>query len=69
MVTVSAVPLLGLAHSVSAAVFGGSAEYIALWFKRAGHEATFFWYVVLVCGASFFTALAMREPRRASMKT
>jgi hypothetical protein len=27
-----------------------SAEYIAVWFKRAGHEATFFWYVALVCG-------------------
>ena len=51
-----------------AAVFGGSAEYIALWFKRAGHESTFFWYVALVCGVSFMTALSMREPRRVSMK-
>lgn len=60
---------VGLAHSVSAAVFAGSAKYIALWFKRAGHEATFFWYVALVCAASLLAALSMGEPRRASMKT
>lgn len=58
---------VGLAHSVSAAVFGGSAEYLALWFKRLGHEQVFFWYVAVICGTSFLTALLMREPRRASM--
>lgn len=58
---------VGLAHSISIAIFGGSAEYIALLFKQAGHEQLYFWYVALICAVSFVTALLMREPRRASM--
>jgi MFS family permease len=60
---------VALGHSVSAAVFGGSAEYIALWFKQAGHEPRFFWYVALMCACAFVTALFMREPRRVTMRT
>jgi MHS family alpha-ketoglutarate permease-like MFS transporter len=60
---------VALGHSVSAAVFGGSAEYIALWFKQAGHEARFFWYVALMCACAFVTAFSMREPRRVTMRT
>ena len=58
---------VGLAHSISIAIFGGSAEYIALLCKQAGQEQIYFWYVALICGISFVTALFMREPRRASM--
>jgi MHS family alpha-ketoglutarate permease-like MFS transporter len=58
---------VGLAHSISIAIFGGSAEYVALSFKSAGHESSFFWYVAVMCGVAFVTALFMREPRRASM--
>ena len=60
---------VSLGHSVAAAVCGGSAEYIALWFKQAGHEPRFFWYIALLCAGSFVTALAMAEPRRVTMKT
>jgi len=60
---------VALGHSVSAAVFGGSAEYIALWFKQAGHEPRFFWYVASVCFVSFVVAVLMRDPRRADMST
>lgn len=59
---------VGLAHSISIAIFGGSAEYIALYCKRAGFEEAYFWYVALICGISFVTACPMREPRRASMQ-
>lgn len=58
---------VGFAHSISIAIFGGSAEYIALLCKRAGHEQAYFWYVAAICGVAFITALFMREPRRASM--
>jgi MFS family permease len=58
---------VGLAHSISIAIFGGSAEYIALSCKRAGYEEIYFWYVAAICGISFITACFMREPRRASM--
>jgi MFS transporter, MHS family, alpha-ketoglutarate permease len=59
---------VAVAHSVAVALFGGSAEYVALWFKRAGHEPYFYWYVAIVCGISFMTALLMREPRRVTMQ-
>ena len=36
---------VALPYAVAVSVFGGSAEYIALWLKQAGHETTFFWYV------------------------
>jgi MFS family permease len=60
---------VGLAHSVSIALFGGTAEYVALSFKSAGHESYFFWYVSGICGVAFVTAVFMREPRRASMSS
>lgn len=55
---------VGLAHSVATAIFGGTAEYVALALKQAGHEGWFAWYVAAVCAVSFVTALTMREPRR-----
>lgn len=58
---------VGFAHSLSAAVFGGSAEYIALLLKQMGREDAFYWYVAAVCAVSFLTALKMREPRRENM--
>lgn len=60
---------VGLGHSIAIAIFGGSAEYIALLCKHLGNESLYFWYVAAVCGVSFVTALMMREPKRASMVT
>ncbi|MBI1770744.1 MAG: MFS transporter [Bacteroidetes bacterium] len=36
---------VGLPYAVTVAVFGGSAEYIALWFKKIGHESYFYYYI------------------------
>jgi MHS family alpha-ketoglutarate permease-like MFS transporter len=36
---------VGLPYAVTVAVFGGSAEYIALWCKKIGHEPYFYYYV------------------------
>jgi MHS family alpha-ketoglutarate permease-like MFS transporter len=55
---------VGLAHSVSAALFGGSAEYFALLAKQAGHEFWFFFYVAAICFVGFLTALMMGEPKQ-----
>lgn len=60
---------VGLAHSVAAAIFGGSAEYLALWFKQVGHEGGFFVYVAGLCFLSFLVALSTRMPRRDDMTT
>jgi MHS family alpha-ketoglutarate permease-like MFS transporter len=36
---------VGLPYALTLSIFGGTAEYVALWFKQIGHESGFFWYV------------------------
>lgn len=36
---------VSLPYAIAVSVFGGTAEYIALWSKSMGHESWFFWYV------------------------
>ncbi|HEX7012245.1 MAG TPA: MFS transporter [Steroidobacteraceae bacterium] len=55
---------VGLAHNVAAAVFGGSAAYVALFLKRAGHESWFYWYVAAVCFAAFIGAILINRLSR-----
>ena len=55
---------VGLSYAIANAVFGGSAEYVALWFKSAGTESTFFWYVTLMCGIALVAAIVMPDTRR-----
>ena len=55
---------VGFAHSVAAAIFGGTAEYVALLCKQLGVESAFYWYVAFAAGTAFLTALLMPEPSR-----
>ena len=55
---------VGLAYGIGNALFGGTAEYVALRFKAAGVEAGFYWYVTAICAAALGAALLMREPAR-----
>jgi MHS family alpha-ketoglutarate permease-like MFS transporter len=55
---------VGLSYAIANAAFGGTAEYVALWFKSVGHETAFFWYVAGMCGVALIAALAMPETRR-----
>lgn len=54
---------VGLAYAISNAIFGGSAEYVALGLKSTGHESAFFWYVTVMMAIAFLVAL--RLPRQA----
>src|SRR3546814_16205360 len=36
---------VGLSYAIGNALFGGTAEYAALWFKQAGLESALYWYV------------------------
>jgi len=36
---------VGLSYAIGNAAFGGSAEYVALWFKAQGSESVFYYYV------------------------
>ncbi|GAB2490128.1 MFS family transporter [Comamonas humi] len=55
---------VGLAYAVGNAVFGGSAEYVALALKKAGHEPAFFWYVSAMMVVAFLFSL--RLPKQAA---
>ncbi len=57
---------VGLPYAVANAVFGGSAEYIALWMKSRGIESSFYGYVTVLCLVGLFAALQMPDPRRHS---
>ncbi|MGW2277529.1 MFS transporter [Streptomyces sp. NPDC001770] len=54
---------VALPYAVANALFGGTAEYIALWFKNAGAESGYFWYVAGCAAVSLVVYLSMRETR------
>ena len=53
---------VGMAYAVANAIFGGSAEYVALGLKSIGHESVFYWYVTGMMVIAFL--VAMRLPRQ-----
>ena len=54
---------VGLAYAVANALFGGSAEYVALGLKSMGMENTFYWYVTGMMAVAFLFSL--RLPKQA----
>src|SRR6195952_3881474 len=52
---------VGLSYAVANAVFGGSAEYVALFLKSVGSESTFYWYVTALCAISWIVSWRMRD--------
>ena len=55
---------VGLSYAIANAIFGGSAEYVALTFKDWGIETSFYWYVTAMCAIALLTALRMPDSRR-----
>jgi MHS family alpha-ketoglutarate permease-like MFS transporter len=58
---------VALPYAIANTVFGGTAEYVALWFKQAGIEYGFFWYVTVMIGLSLIVYLRMRDTRQHSL--
>jgi len=60
---------LGVAfpYAVAVSLFGGTAEYLALWFKNMGHESWFYWYVTACIAASLVVYVTMPETRDSEM--
>ncbi|MFF3591947.1 MFS transporter [Streptomyces sp. NPDC002387] len=54
---------VALPYAIANALFGGTAEYVALWFKDAGAESGFYWYVAGCAAVSLVVYLTMRETR------
>lgn len=57
---------VGLPYALTVSVFGGSAEYVALWFKSIGRESGFYWYVTACIAVSLIVYAAMRDTARHS---
>lgn len=57
---------IGLPFSITVAIFGGTAEYIALYFKGIGHENYFYWYVTACIFISFLINVFMKDSKKTS---
>jgi MHS family alpha-ketoglutarate permease-like MFS transporter len=57
---------VGLPYALTVSLFGGTAEYIALWFKSVGLESGFYWYVTGCIACSLLVYAGMRETSRTS---
>jgi MHS family alpha-ketoglutarate permease-like MFS transporter len=55
---------VGLSYAIANAMFGGTAEYVALWFKSAGREEWFAWYVTGMLCIGFVASLMMPDTRK-----
>jgi MHS family alpha-ketoglutarate permease-like MFS transporter len=58
---------VALPYAIANALFGGTAEYIALWFKDAGHERWFYIYISALAACSLVAYVRMRETRTTSL--
>ncbi|WP_300536138.1 MFS transporter [Sphingosinicella sp.] len=54
---------VALPYALANTIFGGTAEYVALWFKAEGMEQGFYWYVTVMIGISLIVYLGMRDTR------
>lgn len=59
---------VGLPYAFTAAIFGGSVDYVALQFKMHGFERGFYWYATACIAISLVVYLAMPDTKsRSSM--
>jgi len=58
---------VGLPYSIAASLFGGTAEFIALWFKQIGVERGFFWYVTICIACSLLVYATMKDTKAHSL--
>ncbi|HEY3694713.1 MFS transporter [Phenylobacterium sp.] len=57
---------VALPYATANAVFGGTAEYVALWFKNAGLESGFYAYVAVMMAVGCVIAVRLRDTNRLS---
>ncbi|WP_343074667.1 MFS transporter [Nakamurella aerolata] len=55
---------VGFTYAIGNSLFGGSAEYVALWFKKIGHQGLFGWYVVVLSVVGLVAAYYMWDNRK-----
>jgi MHS family alpha-ketoglutarate permease-like MFS transporter len=57
---------VALPYAIANTLFGGTAEYVALWLKDAGHEAWFYIYISSLSAIYLICVLRMRETQATS---
>ena len=57
---------VGFPYAIAVSIFGGTAEYIALWFKQAGHAQWFYYYVTSCIAISLVIYISMRDTHKHS---
>jgi MHS family alpha-ketoglutarate permease-like MFS transporter len=57
---------VALPYAIAVSLFGGTAEYIALWFKHAGEEDWFYWYVSFVIFCSLIVSFLLPDTKKTS---
>jgi MHS family alpha-ketoglutarate permease-like MFS transporter len=58
---------VALPYALANTIFGGTAEYIALWLKNAGHEPWFYFYISILNAIYLVCVLRMRETKDHSL--
>ena len=58
---------VALPYALANTIFGGTAEYIALWLKNAGREPWFYVYISLLSAIYLICVIRMRETKSASL--
>jgi len=57
---------VGLPYALTVAIFGGSAEYIALQLKNWHHEEYYYWYITVCIFISLVVYLFMKDTKKTS---
>jgi MHS family alpha-ketoglutarate permease-like MFS transporter len=57
---------VGLPYALTVSIFGGTAEYLALWFKSIGMETGYYWYVTACIAVSLLVYVTMKDTRKHS---
>ncbi|AMK23524.1 MULTISPECIES: MFS transporter [unclassified Sphingobium] len=57
---------VALPYALANTLFGGTAEFVALWFKQIGMEQAFYIYVTVMIGISLVVYIRMRDTQRHS---
>ena len=57
---------VGLPYALTVAIFGGTAEYVALWLKQANLESYFYWYITACIFFSLVVYARMKDTKETS---
>lgn len=58
---------VALPYAIANTIFGGTAEYVALWLKINEMERAFYWYVTAMIAVSLIVYVRMRDTQRDSL--